>query len=94
MYLKLNTYFSGEKSRNINFSDLKLSIDDKQIDRIGHGCREESFKFVGIHLDELLTWDSHAKVVQKKQREEYFILFVSSHTCFKFNENIYLAQRI
>ena len=79
MYLKLNTYFSGEKSRNINFSDLKLSIDDKQIDRIGHGCREESFKFVGIHLDELLTWDSHAKVVQKKKNNVKNILFYSFH---------------
>ena len=63
-----------KKSQNINFSDLKLTIDDEQIDRIGHGCREESFKFVGIHLDELLTWDFHAKHVYSKVANAVFAL--------------------
>jgi len=28
---------------------------NKEIDRLGAGCKNESFNFVGIHLDENLT---------------------------------------
>ena len=30
----------------------------------GSGCKNESFKFVGIHLDENLTWNHHVKAVK------------------------------
>ena len=34
---------------------LKLFIENKEIDITGSGCKNESFKFVGIHRDENLT---------------------------------------
>ena len=44
----------------------KLYIENKEINRIGAGCKNESFKFVGIHLDENLTWNHHVKAVKNQ----------------------------
>ena len=41
-----------KKSANIDFSKFQLLIEEKEIDRIGQGCAEESFKFVCIMFDE------------------------------------------
>ena len=30
------------------------------------GCKNESFKFVGVHLDENLNWNHHLKAVKNK----------------------------
>ena len=63
-----------KKSLNIDFSQLKLLIEGKEIDRIGLGCKEESFKFVGVLLDEFLTWDHHAKYVGGKAANAVYAL--------------------
>ena len=57
MPLKQNIYFS--KENNLNF----LSKIRKLME--GSGCKNEAFKFVGIHLDENLTWNHHVKAVKK-----------------------------
>ena len=36
------------------------------MERIGEGCRETSFKFVGHYLDEKLKWDYHIQHVRSK----------------------------
>ena len=41
----------------VDFSNLELSIDSGKIDRIGKDCDEKYFKFVGVYLDEYLSWD-------------------------------------
>ena len=43
-----------------------LKIENETIDRIGAGCEEESFKFVGILLDEFLSWEFHARKIRIK----------------------------
>ena len=43
-----------------------LSIDGQYIERIGKGCGEESFKFVGINLDESLSWKHHINIIRNK----------------------------
>ena len=35
----------------------KLMIGDETIQRIGLGCKEKYFKFVGVRFDEFLKWD-------------------------------------
>ena len=50
----------------VDFSNLSLSIGDEKIERIGSECKKKSFKFVGIHLDEFLTWDQHINHVYSK----------------------------
>ena len=43
-------------------------------DRICQGCEENSFKFVGHHLDEFLTWDYHINHIKNKlSRSNYLI---------------------
>ena len=63
-----------KKTTNIDFSNLKLLIEGKEIDRIGQGCKEDSFKFVGINLDEFLTWEQHTKYVTGKAANAVFAL--------------------
>ena len=55
-----------KKQQSVNFESLKLFIDDKEIDRVGTGCKNESFKFVGINLDEYLTWSYHIKAIKTR----------------------------
>ena len=45
----------SKKRQSVNFDSPKLFKDDKAIDRIGTGYQNESFKFVGINLNEYLT---------------------------------------
>ena len=53
-------------SMTVEFANFSLQLDGKNVDRIGHKCKETSFKFVGHHLDEFLTWDAHIKHVISK----------------------------
>ena len=62
------------KNISIDFSQLQLKIDDEIIERIGKGCRDESFKFVGLNIDEYLTWEHHIKIVINKANSATFAL--------------------
>lgn len=62
------------KQQKVNFESLTLSIEDKEIDRIGTECKNESFKFVGINLDEYLNWNHHVKSVKNKASSAVFAL--------------------
>ena len=50
----------------VDFSNLELSIDSGKIDRIGKDCDEKYFKFVGVYLDEFLSWDHHLNAIRSK----------------------------
>ena len=52
----------------------KLKIGNEYIERIEKGCKEEFFKFVGIRLDEFLTWDYHSKHICNKISSANFAL--------------------
>ena len=55
-----------KNNMKIEENEMLLFIDNQPIDRIGKGCKEISFKFVGYHLDEFLIWDQHIKHVENK----------------------------
>ena len=63
-----------KKNQKVDFSDIELRINGQQIERIGEGCKSESFKFVGIHLDEYLSWDPHIQHVRGKLASANFAL--------------------
>ena len=65
MFLKLNVYYFGKKNKKVDFSDIELRINGQQTKRRGEECKSESFKFVGIHLDKYLSWNSHIQHVRK-----------------------------
>ena len=39
--------------------NFKLFIGDSEIERIGSGLKTQCFKFVGVYLDETLSWNFH-----------------------------------
>ena len=57
-----------------NLTDMSLFIDNSKVDRIGIGCTENSFKFVGVHIDEFLQWKDHFNYVKSKLISSTFAL--------------------
>ena len=55
-----------EKKMKVNFDQLNLKIDDVPIERIGDDCDTKFFKFVGLHLDEHLSWAYQLNHIQAK----------------------------
>ena len=54
--------------RNIDNNNLTLAINGQKISRISHdeSENEKSFKFLGIHIDETLSWKYHINYINKK----------------------------
>ena len=71
----------ANKKEDVSITSLKLQI-DKDIKRVGTGCKNESFKFVGVHLDENLNWNHHIKVVKNKVSSACRFCFVK---CKKYS---------
>ena len=46
--------------------NFKLFIGDSEIERIGSGLKTQCFKFVGVYLDETLSWNFHINHVNSK----------------------------
>ena len=44
------------------------------VERVGKNCTSKSFKFVGIHLDEFLTWEYHIEKVRNKLASANFAI--------------------
>ena len=63
-----------DRQIDIQLDNLELKINGQTIERIGEGCTQSSFKFVGIHLDEFLSWEPHLKHVRGKISSAYFAL--------------------
>ena len=51
---------------HVDFSSFTMKIGEEIVERIGSDCPIKSFKFVGHHLDEFLTWDQHINYVHGK----------------------------
>jgi len=80
--IKLNTWFEANKlCLNVNktkyivfrpsstFKNLDnkyININDQVLERIGNDATITSFKFLGIHLEETLTWKHHIENLCKK----------------------------
>ena len=62
------------KKEDLSITSLKLQIDNKDIERVGTGCKNESFKFVVVQLDENLNWNHHLKAVKNKASSAVFAL--------------------
>ena len=63
-----------KKKEDVNITSLKLLIDDKDIEKVGTECKNESFKFVGVHLDKSLNWNHHLKSVKNQSIQRSFCI--------------------
>ena len=59
---------------NISSNLPDVRIGGVGINRIGEDCKEKFFKFVGLHLDEHLSWDYPHSKLNKKLSSSYFAL--------------------
>jgi len=49
-----------------NLQDHDIFIKTTKLKRIGNDCDEKAAKFLGIHIDENLTWKHHISHINKK----------------------------
>ena len=59
-----------------NVNVCKLKIGSENLVRIGENYRDKYFKFVGLKLDEFITWDHQISQVSSKLANGCFILWV------------------
>ena len=45
-----------QHSKQLNLNIYTLSINGTPLTRIGNNCKETAIKFLGIYIDEFLTW--------------------------------------
>ena len=57
-----------------NIINDQIILNGQRVDQVGHNQPEQSFKFLGIHIDETLSWKCHiVKVSSKIARFNYSI---------------------
>ena len=66
--------FKGQVKNHIDLSQINLRIDGQQIKKVGDGCNNKTFKYVGITLDKPLTWDAHINNHRKKLSSAIFAI--------------------
>ena len=49
-----------------------VTIDYIPHDKIGNDCKSTSKKFLGMHIDENLTWKNHVRKLLKRCQEHSF----------------------
>ena len=57
--------FRTNRMANLN-PEFKITIGEREVERIGNDCNQRSFKFVGVHLDENMSWEHHINHVINK----------------------------
>ena len=72
----------------VDFTNFDLTIDSVNIERIGTSCKEQSFKFVGVHIDEYIDWNFHINYVRSKLVSANFAL---SKVKYIFPEKVKLS---
>jgi len=65
--------FRTSKMKTIE-QNFNIKIGDQDVERIGNNCKTKSFKFVGVHLDEYMTWEHHVNHVINKVSSANFAL--------------------
>ena len=78
------------KNMDVDWTNLNLKLGSELVDRIGNGCKENSFKFVGHYLDEFISWDQHLKhVISKLASADYAIGRTKNFLPLKIRKTIY-----
>ena len=62
------------KKLTFNPDDLKITIGNEVLERIGNDCENRYFKFVGIKLDEFFNWDFQIEHMSNKKASSVLAL--------------------
>ena len=62
------------KHNRHDISHYSVHIGNTTLSRIGNDCTEKSTKFLGMHLDENLSWKYHINEINKKISKSLFFL--------------------
>ena len=57
-------YQNCQKKKHLHHQDLKFG--GETLERIGHDCKTKVFKFLGVLINDRLTWDDHIFHIKKK----------------------------
>ena len=62
------------QQRRCSLTNLNLYINNIALNRVGKNCKESSTKFLGIYIDEFLTWKTHIAHLNSKLSRAIFAL--------------------
>ena len=60
--------------KNCDLSNMNIQIDDTSLARIGNDCPEKATKFLGLWIDENLSWKQHISHVSNKVARALFMI--------------------
>ena len=63
--------FNYQNSKALN---NQICFSQTKLERIGEGEKEESVKFVGLLIDENLSWDKHKQYVHNKLQQQSYLI--------------------
>ena len=79
-----------KKNMHVNFENFHLKVGEEQIERIGSDCTNKFFKFVGLYLDEHLSWEHQVQQVHSKLSSgNYAINSAKNFLPLHIRKNIY-----
>ena len=61
-------------NQTIDMSGLKLKIGSELLERLGQDCEKKCYKFVGLNIDDTLSWEQHIHYVHKKLSSANYII--------------------
>ena len=62
------------KQKSFDLSDISIILNGEKLQRVGNGNKEEAIKFLGIFIDENLTWKQHISHVKMKVSRTLFAI--------------------
>ena len=69
----------SSKYHRYNKANLNLAINGKVIHQVGNNKAEKSVKFLGVHIDEHLSWKYHIQYINEKVSNSLFIMNRAKH---------------
>ena len=66
------------------FITEQIYVNGQEVERIGNNQNEKAFQFLGIYIDETLTWKYHIEKVCSKIASSNYIINKVKHTLTKF----------